>query len=104
LPPVYSHTAINLRYTPSVKIDLQTALAIVGIGLTLSFGIWSIVTGKVKAGSRFVKLFLVLLVLYTGQIIGNKWFGGPLLPVGVFETSVSMMLVWLMYAAFRDND
>ena len=87
-----------------MKIDFQTALAIVGIVLTLFFGIWSIVTGKVRAGSRFVKLFLVLLVLYSGQIVGSKWFGGPLLPLGVFETVVSMMLVWLMTAAFRDND
>jgi hypothetical protein len=87
-----------------VKIDLQTALAIVGIVLSLFFGIWSIVTGKVKAGSRFAKLFLVLLVLYTGQIVGNKWLGAPLLPIGVFETIISMMLVWLMVATFRDND
>jgi hypothetical protein len=87
-----------------VKIDFQKALAIVGIVLTLFFGIWSIVTGKVKAGSRFVKLFLVLLVLYTGQIIGDKWFGGPLLPPIIFQSFVSMMIVWLMVAAFRDND
>lgn len=87
-----------------MKIDFQTVLAILGIVLTLFFGIWSIVTGKVKTGSRFVKLFLVLLVLYTGQIIGSKLLGGPLLPTVVFQMAVTMMLVWLMSAAFSDND
>jgi len=87
-----------------VKIDFQTAVSIVGVVLTVFFGVWSIVTGKVKTGSRFAKLFLVLLVLYTGQIIGTKWLGQPLLPTGVFQTAILMMLVWIMTAAFRDND
>lgn len=46
-----------------MKFDFQMSMAIVGITLTVFFGVWSIVKGKVKASSRFVKLFLVLLVL-----------------------------------------
>jgi hypothetical protein len=58
----------------------------------------------VKAGSRFVKLFLVLLVLYTGQFVGSKRLGQPLLPTVVFQSSVSMMIVWLMTATFRNHE
>jgi hypothetical protein len=87
-----------------VKVDFQTATSIAGIVLTVFFGVWSIVTGKVKAGSRFVKLFLVLIVLYTGQFGGSKWLGEPLLSTGVFQGAVSAMLVWLMVATFRDNE
>ena len=87
-----------------MKVDFQTAVSIVGIILTVFFGVWSIVKGKVKAGSRFVKLFLVLLVLYTGQFFGTKWIGQPLLPAGVFQTAVIMMLVWIMAATFFDDE
>jgi hypothetical protein len=87
-----------------LKLDFQTSLAIVGISLTVFFGVWSIVKGKVKASSRFVKLFLVLLVLYTGQFFSAKFLGQPLLPPIAFYSSVTLMLVWLMIATFRDNE
>jgi hypothetical protein len=79
-------------------------VALVGIALTLFFGVWSIVKGKLKAGSRFVKLFLVLLVLYTGQFFSTKWLGQPFLPPIAFQSSVTLMLVWLMFATFRDDE
>ena len=87
-----------------MKLDLQTSLAIVGIVLTLFFGIWSIVTGKVKTGSKFAKLFLVFLVLYAGEIVSSKWLGKPVLTDGTFSTIVISMCVWLMILARSDNE
>jgi hypothetical protein len=87
-----------------VKFDLQTIFGIAGIGLTVLFGVWSIVAGKVKAGSRFVKLFLVFVLVYAGQLLGTKWLGKPLLPDATFGTLVSVMLVWMMIATMRDAE
>jgi len=87
-----------------MKIDLQVTLGVAGIALSLFFGVWSIVKGKVKAGSRFVKLFLVLLLLYAGQFLSTKWIGQPLLPPVAFQWAVSVMLVWIMMATFRDDE
>jgi len=87
-----------------MKIDLQITLGVAGIALTMLFGVWSIVTGKVKAGSRFVKLFLVLLLLFAGQFVSAKWIGQPLLPPVAFQSAVTVMLVWIMIATFRDDE
>ena len=85
-----------------MKIDLQTAIGLAGIALTLFFGIWSIVTGKVKAGSRFSKVFLATVFVYSGQFVSAKWLGQPLLPAFAFQSAMGLLVFWLVIAAFYD--
>ena len=102
------HESLQIRrafiYTQPMRLDLQIVFAVAGIALTVFFGIWSIVGGKIKTGSRFVKLFLVLVILYSGQIVGAKLMGKPPLSEVAFGSAVSVMLVWIMIATMHDAE
>jgi hypothetical protein len=86
-----------------VKIDLQTAVSIVGVLLTAVFGVWSVVTGKVKTDSRFSKIFLVLLTLYTGQFLSARLFGQPFVNEVIFSLTIFVMVLWIMGAVFNGD-
>jgi hypothetical protein len=86
-----------------MKVDLQTALGIAGLTVTLAFGYWSFATGKINSSKRYLKLFIALGVLFGGQFAANELLGMPLLPAPI-SIAIILMVSWLMYLGMRQPE
>jgi hypothetical protein len=77
-------------------MTFSNIIAILGIVISLVFGIWSVIKGKGHPQSRAGLIFLLLAFLYGGQFASEKWLGHGL----ISDTSFNMLLTFLVFGLF----
>jgi hypothetical protein len=80
-------------------LTFANIVSLVGVVLTLGFGIYSVLAGNAKLQPKTGALFLVLAFLYGAQFASAKSLGHPLLSDNSFSLLVTMTvigLVWLI--------
>lgn len=77
-------------------------VSIIGLVLTLGFGIYSVVAGNPKLQPKAAALFLVLVFLYGTQFATIKFLGHTLLSDTSFSMLVTMAVIGLIWQ-IRDS-
>ncbi len=77
-------------------MTFANVVSILGLIVSLVFGIWSVVKGKGQPQPRAGLIFLLLAFLYGAQFASVKWLGRALLS----DSSFGMLLTFLVLGIF----
>jgi thiol:disulfide interchange protein len=82
-------------------MSFSNVVGILGVLVSLVFGVWSILRSNKQQPSRAGLAFLLLAFLYGAQIVSAKWLGHAVLPDATFTTIVTVLVIGI-YWLIRD--